>query len=363
MNRQHTRTYTRRIRLGLPAATLGLAAAAVATAWSPAQAAETTPPVPGAGQRAHARLAGLTLAPVAPLGIGPFDGTYGIADAPRAGAPDNGDFTDPDGVLRYLTVTGRKVARAADAGARAQVPGVSLRLGGTEWAAVRPEAGPLDTYAECTPPPQGPSARAYARAGAWQAEVLGHPVPRGTTTLQVTGAELKHPSTIGTGTLTVTYEEYRQPLDGGPERAHAARAGVRMRVTGTLRSVRGDIAYQGQILDLRLGEVTADCAPTTSPAPVPAPAGGSPTHALTGPASPTPVSSPTPTHAPSRSAVPPAPGAPAAMGGTATGALPGGPGLLVGTGTPLAMWLIGLSATLVVGGTGLVLRARRDIRS
>ncbi|SCD37309.1 hypothetical protein GA0115251_10611, partial [Streptomyces sp. TverLS-915] len=54
-----------------------------------------------------------------------------------------------------------------------------------------------------------------------------------------------------------------------------------------------------------------------------------------------------------------APGPP----GPGAALLPGGPGMLARTGTPAAMWLLGLSATLVVAGTGLVLRARHDIRA
>ncbi|NEA38448.1 hypothetical protein G3I42_04025 [Streptomyces sp. SID11385] len=386
MNRQHARTYRRRTRLGLPAAALGLAAAAVVAAWHPAQAATTptappstalaspaptapahapgpsAPAPPTAGQRTHAELARLTLAPVAPLGIGPFHGTYGVSDSRRAEGPGNGDFSDPDGVLSYLTVTGPRAARTAEGSARALVPGTTLRIGGTEWAAVRPKDGSPGTYAECAPPPAAPSARAFARADGSEVVVLGHPVAPGTTTLDVSGAELKHPAAVGTGTLTVTYAAYGQPPDGARSGASTARAGLRVHVSGTLRNTRGGLAYQGDILDLRLGEVTADCAPATSPSPAPGQA--APTRAATGPGSPTPspTASASPSPARTASPVPPAPGAPG-MIGPGAGALPGGPGMLAGTGFPVAMWLLGLSATLLVAGTGLVLRARRDIRS
>ncbi|MEW2347826.1 hypothetical protein AB0904_09135 [Streptomyces sp. NPDC006684] len=359
MNRQHTRTYRRRTRLGLPAAALALAAATFAAAPPPA------PPSPGAPapahateRRAHAELAGLTLAPVAPLGIGGFRGTYGVADSPRAGTTDDGDFTDPDGVLPYLTVTGQKVTRTAGASARARISGLALRTGATEWARVRPRAGStgsLDTYAECAPTPTGAAARAYARSDATEVLVLGHLVAPGTTTLRVTGAELKHPSTVRDGTLTVTYAGYQQPQGEAPERARSARAGLRVHVTGTLRNTQGAIAYQGDLVDLRLGEVTADCAPAAPPSATPE---------AVAPASPSATPSPSASPSPSRtaSAVPAAAGAPGPPGPGAA-LLPGGPGMLAGTGTPAAMWLLGLSATLVVAGTGLVLRARHDIRA
>ncbi|MEU6440682.1 hypothetical protein [Streptomyces sp. NPDC047046] len=365
MNRQHTRTYRRRTRLGLPAAALGLAAATVAAAWPPAQATPPpTAPAHVAVRGAHAELARLTLTPVAPLGIGRFHGTYGVADSRRADGTGTGDFTDPDGVLPYLTVTGPKAVRTTGASARALVPGATLRVGGTEWATVRPRTGTPGTYAECAPPPAAPSARGYARADAHEVEVLGHPVPRGTTTLHVSGAELQHPSTVGAVTLTVTYAAYEQPRGGARSEVYAARAGLRLHVSGTIRSTRGDLAHQGDILDLRLGEVAADCAPVTSPSPAPASAGSAPPGtATTGSASPTPSPTPSPSASPSPApAVPPAPGAPGMLGPGA-GTLPGGPGMLAGTGRPAAMWLLGLSATLLLAGTGLVLRARRDIRS
>lgn len=55
----------------------------------------------------------------------------------------------------------------------------------------------------------GPYAQAYVRSDANSIGVLGRRVPRGTTSLDVTGSELGRPDTIGRSTLTVT--------DGLPE--------------------------------------------------------------------------------------------------------------------------------------------------
>jgi hypothetical protein len=382
VNRLHTRKYRSRPRLALRAAALGAVTASLALAVSPsapgARAAESDR---AAGQGAHAELAELTLTPVASLGIDRFHGTYGIADSPRVGTSDNGDFTDPDGVLTYLVPTGQRVTRtsnaSAQASAQAQISGVTLMIGTTEWAQMRPKVGSigsLDTYAECTPPPIGPYAQAYARTDSNELEVLGHTVPLGTTTLHVTGAELHHPSTLGDSTLTVTYEEYQDPPGGAPAREYTAHAGLRVHVTGTLVSTQGDTLYQGDILDLRLGEVTADCSPATSPSPTPTKVTPTPTPTVVHPTSPppSPTASASPSPSPTASASPsplptappasPSPGGPGAPGPGPT-APPGGPGSLAGTGSPTLLWLLGLSATLILAGTGLVLRARRDIRS
>ena len=183
--------------VGRPSAVL----AAAATAAGVTTASLLAPAGPAAaadGQRSSAQLIRLDISNVPALQATAFHGVYGRAQSPVIGAPDDpGDFSDPDGVLTHIRIDGAMVTRTSNNVYRVygqtQNSGMSLLFHADPFVQVTPRAGAvsdLDTYAECTPPPVGPYALAYARTAGSQIEVVGHQVRVGTTTLDVTGAEL-----------------------------------------------------------------------------------------------------------------------------------------------------------------------------
>ncbi|MEW2522302.1 hypothetical protein [Actinacidiphila alni] len=378
--------------LGVASASLAVAACTLAIGTGAARAA---------GEAATAELVDLTLTPAPPLGVPGFSGRYGTAASAAGTGEDPGDFSDPSGVLGHMTVVGATTARTNAEEARnyaeAQAGGFTLALnsGTPDFLTV----GSLDAYAECVPPPVGPFAFAYARTDGSVIEVLGHTVPVGTTTISVTGAEMGAPG-IGGGTLTVTYQPYQHPPAGSPTPGlTAADAGVDITISGTFTDTAGAPAYDGPLVDLRLGHVAVSCdtttptptdsthtttptqTPTGTPTPTPtdsgpvtpttppttapptqtptvAPTTGPPTQTPTGtPTSgtPTPTETGTPTRTPTRT---PTSSAPVTVPGTSSG---GSGGELPHTGSPVR-WAAGLSAaSLLLGGLLLARGARSRV--
>ncbi|MFF7197075.1 LPXTG cell wall anchor domain-containing protein [Streptomyces sp. NPDC008079] len=362
--------------LGLGAAALTAAACTLAAGSGAATAAG-----PRAAEAATSSLVDLTLAPAPPLGLSAFHGRYGHASSAPDGGPDGGDFSDPSGVLSHLTVIGAVTART-DAGpgktsAQAQAGGFTLGLNSKDFVSV----GSLDAYAECVPPPVGPYALAYARTDGGVIDVLGHTVPVGTTTFDVTGAEIGA-SGIGGGTLTVTYEPYQHPPGGAPTAATSADAGVDITVSGTFTDTSGAPAYAGPLVDLRLGHVAVTCETTTptptnsvdSTTPVP-PTTTPPTTATTTPTTPTPTgpetggTTPPPTTPPTTSPTTPPTTSPDPSGTagttppptpTGTWTTPGGD-TLPHTGAEVG-WAAGLAGGSLLLGGFLVFRTARARR-
>ena len=243
---------------GRPSAVL-IAAATAALLLAP-----TGPAAAAGGQFSSATLIQLNISDVPALQATAFQGSYGTAQSPVVGAPDDpGDFSDPDGVLDHVRIDGAMVARTSNTTAKAygqsQNSGMSLLFHQDPFLQVRPQAGGvsgLDTYAECTPPPVGPYALAYARTSGNQIEVVGHPVGIGTTELDVTGAELNEPGTLGDSRLTVTYLPHEIPTTGGQTPGvYQAEAWIDITVTGVLNDTAGHQVYSGPIVATRLGEV------------------------------------------------------------------------------------------------------------
>ncbi|MEU6854826.1 hypothetical protein ABZ901_33440 [Actinacidiphila alni] len=380
--------------LGVASASLAVAACTLAIGTGAARAA---------GEAATAELVDLTLTPAPPLGVPGFSGRYGTAASAAGTGEDPGDFSDPSGVLGHMTVVGATTARTNAEEARnyaeAQAGGFTLALnsGTPDFLTV----GSLDAYAECVPPPVGPFAFAYARTDGSVIEVLGHTVPVGTTTIPVTGAEMGAPG-IGGGTLTVTYQPYQHPPGGAPTPGlTAADAGVDITISGTFTDTAGAPAYDGPLVDLRLGHVAVSC-DTTSPTPsnsiLTTPPTGTPTETPTvtpttgtptptettgtptvtpttgtptvspptgtptgtpTTGTPTPTETGTPTRTPTRT---PTSSAPVTVPGADTGSgTPGGGGELPHTGSPVR-WAAGLSAaSLLLGGLLLARSARSRV--
>ncbi|MER6639119.1 hypothetical protein [Streptomyces microflavus] len=243
------------------------AALAVVTATTVTAAAFT---MAGTGARAadgdvaNSVLADLTIADVPAAGLDAFTGVFGTAGSPPNGGLDNGDLSDPSGVLDYLTVRGQAVARTnaepEKNWAQAQASGFTLSLNDRDYLSV----GSLDAYAECIPAPIGPLALAYARTDSNTIGVLGRQVPTGTTQLEVTGAELGADD-VSTATLTVQYDQIEDPAGGGYQPQSSARAGLDITITGVLRDEDGEELYDGPLVDVELGHVDVTCDGTTSP--------------------------------------------------------------------------------------------------
>ncbi|MYT78032.1 hypothetical protein YW3DRAFT_01080 [Streptomyces sp. MnatMP-M77] len=216
------------------------------------------------GDVANSILADLTISNVPPAGLDAFSGTFGTAGSPPNGGLDNGDLSDPSGVLDYLTVRGQAVARTSAEPeknwAQAQASGFTLSLNDRDFLSV----GSLDAYTECIPAPIGPLALAYARTDSNTIGVLGRQVPTGTTQLEVTGAELGTDE-VSTATLTVQYEQIEDPAGGGYQPQTSARAGLDITISGNLRDENGQELYDGPLVDVELGHVDVTCAGTTSP--------------------------------------------------------------------------------------------------
>ncbi|MFJ6489076.1 hypothetical protein [Streptomyces californicus] len=228
------------------------------------------------GDVATSVLADLTISDVPAAGLDAFNGVFGTAGSPPNGGLDNGDLSDPSGVLNYLTVRGQAVARtnaeAAKNWAQAQASGFTLSLNERNFLAV----GSLDAYAECIPAPIGPLALAYARTDSNTINVLGRQVPTGTTQIEVTGAELGAAG-VSTATLTIQYDQFEDPSGGGYQPQGSARAGLDITISGVLRDEEGRELYNGPLIDVELGHVDVTCDGTTSPPTTPPPTSPPPT--------------------------------------------------------------------------------------
>ncbi|MFB8069745.1 hypothetical protein [Streptomyces californicus] len=228
------------------------------------------------GDVATSVLADLTISDVPAAGLDAFNGVFGTAGSPPNGGLDNGDLSDPSGVLNYLTVRGQAVARtnaeAAKNWAQAQASGFTLSLNERNFLAV----GSLDAYAECIPAPIGPLALAYARTDSNTINVLGRQVPTGTTQIEVTGAELGAAG-VSTATLTIQYDQFEDPSGGGYQPQSSARAGLDITISGVLRDEEGRELYNGPLIDVELGHVDVTCDGTTSPPTTPPPTSPPPT--------------------------------------------------------------------------------------
>ena len=240
-----------------------------------------------AGEVATSTLADLTISSAPALGLDAFHGTFGTAASAADAGLDNGDFSDPSGLQDHLTVEGALTAKT-DAEpsknyAQAQAAGFTLALTRPDFLSI----GSLDSYVECVPPPVGPLALAYAHTDSDDIDVVGHPVPEGTTQLDVTGEELGLAGTIRSATLTVTYDRFEDPAGGVYQPVGSARAGLDVTITGTFTGTDGDVVYDGPLTHVELGHVAVTCegaAPTTGPNTTP------PT---TGPTTEPPTTSPT----------------------------------------------------------------------
>lgn len=260
------------------------------------------------GDVATSVLADLTISDVPAAGLDAFNGVFGTAGSPPNGGLDNGDLSDPSGVLNYLTVRGQAVARtnaeAAKNWAQAQASGFTLSLNERNFLAV----GSLDAYAECIPAPIGPLALAYARTDSNTINVLGRQVPTGTTQIEVTGAELGAAG-VSTATLTIQYDQFEDPSGGGYQPQSSARAGLDITISGVLRDEEGRELYDGPLIDVELGHVDVTCDGTTSPPTTPPPTSPPPT--TVPPTSPPPTTipptSPPPTTVPPTSPPPTTP--------------------------------------------------------
>lgn len=294
--RRGSGTYRRRAAVR---AVLGVTAAAALAgvcfaAVSPGAAAAE-------GDVATSTLADLTVSDVPVAGLTAFHGVFGTAgSAPDAGL-DEGDFSDPSGVLQHLTVHGNGVA-LTDAEpeknyAQAQASGFTLALTRPDFLSV----GSLDSYTECLPAPVGPLALAYAHTDSDEIDVLGHEVPPGTTRLDVTGAELGVDS-VSTATLTVVYDRFEDPSGGAYQPVSSARAGLDITITGTFRDTDGAVAYDGPVTRLELGHVAVTCeAPTPTDTGTPT---VTPTDTGTPTVTPTPTDTGTPTVTPTDTGTP-----------------------------------------------------------
>ncbi|MFJ6907725.1 hypothetical protein [Streptomyces griseoluteus] len=256
------RRVRRELRRSSVRAALAVCTAAAATGACFAMAS------PGAlaadGDVATSVLADLTVSDVPAAGLSGFNGTFGTAGSPPDGGLDQGDLSDPSGVLDRLTVRGQAVART-DAEptrnwAQAQASGFTLSLNERDFLSV----GSLDAYAECLPAPIGPLALAYARTDSNTIGVLGRQVPTGTTQLEVTGAELGADG-VSTATLTVQYDQIEDPAGGGYRPQTSARAGLDVTISGVLRDDDGQVVYDGPLVDVELGHVDVTCESPTSP--------------------------------------------------------------------------------------------------
>lgn len=237
---------------------LAVAAGAVTLALAAPPGARSAAP-------AAATLVRLTTSPVEALDLDAYTGRYGVAES-AAGETDNGDFGDPDGMLRRISIATKETRTSADPAknwAQAQLTALEVKLGRKPFLRV----ASLDSYAECVPPPVGPWALAYNRTNSGVISVLGHQVHAGRNEVSVTGAELGHPE-IGKSTLTVVVTPFQDPA--AQSRQDYARARLDIDVTAVLKDKDGKTVYDGPLTSLRLGEVEAHCGdrpPTTSPSP------------------------------------------------------------------------------------------------
>ncbi|MDS0135921.1 MULTISPECIES: hypothetical protein [unclassified Amycolatopsis] len=317
-------------------------------------------PVARTSAPASAVLVRLTTSPVEALGLEAYTGRYGVAESSGPGQTDNGDFSDPDGVLRRIGVATKQARTVADPArnwAQAQLTALEVKLGRKPFLKV----ASLDSYAECVPPPVGPWALAYNRTNGGTIEVLGHTVRPGRNGLSVTGAQLGARE-IGKSTLTVVVTPMQDP--SAQSRQGYARAWLDIDVTASLKDNDGKPVYDGPLTSLRLGEAEAHCEPrpptttptssktttrTTSSTPTSTPTSTSTSTSTSASASTsatTTGATVTPTTASSTAAGSPSPGSPGSP--PTTGGLPG---------TGVAGLPAQAAALLVLLGAGLTLLA------
>ncbi|MBW4720206.1 hypothetical protein [Saccharothrix obliqua] len=326
---------------------------------------------------ARAVLVRLDTTRVPAIGLEAFSGEYGRAISPAPGVEDNGDYSDPDGVLTRVEISTANVRTSASASknfAQAQLTGMEVHFRTQELLEVRPVVGAvasLDSYAECLPPPIGPLALAYSRTDSAEITVLGRRVGAGTTNLEITGQDIGV-DTISRGTITSTVTPHQDPAT--QSRQSTAEAWLDIRIDGTFTDTSGNVVYQGPVTSVRLGEVRVECeaAPpttTTTPPgadPPPTDTTAPTTSPPTGPPPTDPTSTPPPTGPPPTG---PAPTEPAPTGAEPTGVEPptGTPPAPAGGKPPLAdtglrggtAWWVGAGLVLPIAGVAALLVARR----
>ncbi|NUR60654.1 MAG: hypothetical protein HOV87_18630 [Catenulispora sp.] len=340
-------------------------------------------------------LVNLTTDAVPPLGLSGFHGAAATSGLAQNGGDNAADTSqDPDGVLKHLTINGPAQSKThADPvknWAKAQMVSAAASFSsGKQLYTI----ASLDSYAECTSPPTGPSAMAYVHADADAVKVLGTTIPAGkTTAVSVTGAQLGVTG-VDHGSLRVAYTTTATPAvqTAGVTSAHAH---LDLTIAGTFYDAGGKEIFNGQVQKVRFGDVSATCEnsaptppsststlPTTPATPTspmtptsptsptgPTPATGTPTPtapttgppaAPTAPVGSTPATGHTAAHphhskhhggsgganGPENGPMQPA-GRPAALSDTGTG---GGP----------SVWWAALSVTGLGGGAALYLLTRR----
>ncbi|MBW4716803.1 LPXTG cell wall anchor domain-containing protein [Saccharothrix obliqua] len=310
--------------------------------------AVVTPGIAAAeGGETRATLVRLTVDNVPALGLTAYHGVYGGASSPGFGL-DGGDFSDPDGVLDRITIatkTTRTESSAARDWAQAQVTDLDIPYNGRSLLNV----ASFDSHAECVRPPGSPSAFAYNRSDSDAITVAGKRVGLGETVVPVHGADYDM-SELGEGKLTVTVERHEDPAERGP--SGAASAWLNIAISAEFG------AYTGRVLDVRLGEVHANCggettpttstSPSTTDSPVTTTTDSVPT---TGPESSTVVPSPGATTTTTSGALP--------VGGSA-GSSSGEDGSLAQTGVSNVLWMsIGALVLLAAGAAAVVFARRR----
>jgi hypothetical protein len=260
-----------------------------------------------AGPQATARLIDLSYTEVPALNVHAYAGVYGVASSPPRLPSDPGNFSDPDGVLQHVTLSGPVIDQTSLDSVRATAQShltafdVMLRDSVTGRGIVLLTARSLrglggasvDDYAECILPPLTPQAFAYARIPPGTMTVLHTPIALpGTTDVPFTGAEVGRPG-VGDGTLHVVVTRTQQPDSASAVAGMTeARAGWQVKIDVDAKDTSGKEIYDGPLMDLKLGQVTATCPkqpPTTPPTP-PTP----PTTPTTIPPTTAPTTPPTP---------------------------------------------------------------------
>lgn len=212
---------------------------------------------------AEATLVDLTIADIPAIPVHSYDGEYGTAGTPDLSQPSDrvaGDFSDPDGVLRYVIVSGTEVVETSwdnppgQLTARTNATGFELGYQGNPDFLT---AGSVDSYARCIDRVQG-SALAYARTDGVATTVLGQQVPFGVTTdIEVTGDQLNLPG-VTTGTITV-HSNVVENVTNEPSLI-SAEAYLHYEVTAELYDENG-LVYRGPLFAMNVGHVKAECVP------------------------------------------------------------------------------------------------------
>ncbi|MGH8877828.1 MAG: hypothetical protein ACRD0P_10865 [Stackebrandtia sp.] len=260
---------------------------------------------------ASSALTELEITEIPAVGVAGFSGVYGTAGTPdlaQSSDTVDGDFSDPDGVLDYVTINGNQVSStswdsaAGQLTARTNATAFEVDYNGVDDFLT---SGSIDSYARCL---DNGDALAYARGDGSTAFVLGQAVGDGENTIETTGAALNMPS-VDTATLTVTVERVENVVNEPTE--VSAEAYFQVTVEGELRDANGDVIYDGPMMRFREGHVKVTCKPQIDPSPTtssltptssspsstsgsPSPTTTSPTTTSPSPTSPT-TTSPSPT--------------------------------------------------------------------